>query len=1029
MMRFFHAFTIWFGFAGLTAVQAAEPPLSFNKDIRPILAENCLSCHGPGKKNGDLRLDQADAAKKGGKSGIAAVVAGHPEQSELIRRILTDDASEVMPPPKAKKVLKPEEIAKLKLWVSQGAVFEGHWAFQPIRTVSTPEGQGNPIDGFLLARQKQAGLQFRPQASKEVAIRRVAFTLTGLPPTIAEVDQYLADSAGGAYERMVDRYLGSPRYGEEMARHWLDVARYADTHGLHLDNERQMWAYRDWVIRSFNDNRSFAQFAIDQIAGDLVPGSTLDQKVATGFSRCNVTTGEGGSIDAEWVYRNAVERASTVYTAFLGLTGGCAQCHDHKFDPITAKDFYATYAFFYSAADPPLDGNALLTAPTVKLETPAYQKQREALLKTQKDLTQKLRGLAQKTAYQDPSEDPARATAQRIEDVWFDDAFPPGRVFASPGHATQYVDAGSGRVFSGSKALKRTDTGLAQDVVEGMPAKTIPPQGKLFAHVYVDPANKPKTLMLQYFKGDWLHRAVWGDYDAIPWGAPGTTQKVAIGPIPASGQWLKLEVDAEKLGLKPGDAVTGFALTQHGGTVYWDRVGVAGTNDPAKEPKLSLKAWWLAQKGKDQPGTSGPLATWIKSGPETKLNDEEKKTLREHYVANVWEGVADEVKDLRKKTNETRESLTKLEGDLPGSFIFTDLPQPRQSFVMMRGQYDKPGDKVDPSTPGFLPPLRGIEGRKANRLDLANWLVSAEQPLVPRVVVNRYWQQIFGVGLVKTSGDFGTQGELPSHPELLDWLASHFRASGWNVKELLKLFLTSKAFRQSSEAPEALWALDPENRLLARGPRIRLDAEQIRDNALFTGGLVKLDAGGRGTMPYQPSNIWEPVGFAGSNTRFYQQSKGEDLYRRSIYVFIKRTAPAPFMSNFDAPNRETSCAKRERSNTPLQALQLMNDIQHVEAARGLAARLLKEKGLDASARIRLGFRMVLSRTPTAEEESTIKEFLEKELVRYKADPASAEKLIKVGDSPAPAGLHTADLAAHTMLANLLLNLDETINRN
>lgn len=1007
--------------------QSRADDVSFNRDIRPILSEYCLACHGTGKQVAKLRLDQPEGARKGGKSGVPAIVAGKPAQSELIKRLHTDVETERMPPASTKKSLSQREKDLLNSWIAAGAPYEGHWSFEPLKTVAVPAGEGHPIDRFLQARLKERKLDFQPEASREILIRRVAFTLTGLPPTVSEVDQFLADRAAGAYERMVERYFASPRHGEEMARHWLDIARYADTHGLHLDNERQMWAYRDWVVGAFNRNLSFDKFTIDQLAGDLVPGSTLDQQVATGFSRCNVTTGEGGSISDEWVYRNAVERASTVYTAWLGLTGGCAQCHDHKFDPITSRDFYSMYAFFHSAADPPLDGNALLTAPTVKLET-AELKARRSALATELAAQEAKRDAASRAAvYVDPATLPGAGKASVTEEIWFDDVFPTGRVFASPGHPTKYVDAKTGKVLSGSKALHRIDTGLAQDVIEGMPARTIPQGAKLFAHVYIDPVNKPKTLMLQYFKGNWLHRAVWGNYDAIQWGAPGTTEKVNAGPLPAAGQWVRIEIEASKLGLKPGDQVTGFAMTQFGGSVYWDKAGISGTSDPSGNPSLSLRAWWNGQKGKNQPGVKEPLAGWIKAGPEARKNPVEIAQVRDYFVGQFWENASAELKAFRAKAGELSAALAKIDADAPGTFIYKDLDQPRQSFVMMRGQYDKPGDKVDPNSPAFLPPL-GVKDRRANRLDLAQWLVSPQQSLVPRVVVNRFWQQIFGIGLVKSSGDFGTQGDLPSHPGLLDWLATNFRDRGWNVRDLLRSMVNSRAFRQSSQASTELWAQDAENRLLARGPRMRLDAEQVRDNAIFVGGLARLDLGGRGTMPYQPPNIWEPVGFTGSNTRMYQQSKGDALYRRSLYVFIKRTAPAPFMSNFDAPNRETACARRERSNTPLQALQLMNDVQHVEAARGLAAHVIAGAP-DAASRVRLTWRTVLSRAPEPAEEKAVLVFLERMRARYAADAASAGKLVRTGESAVPAGIPEPELAAYTMVANLVLNLDETINRN
>lgn len=1012
--------------AGL-APMAPAAEVSFNRDIRPILAEYCLACHGPGKQAAKLRLDNPEAASKGGKSGLAAIVPGKPGESELVKRLHSDVESERMPPAAARKVPTAAEMKLLEAWIAAGARYQGHWAFEPLAAVPVPQGTDGEIDRFLLAKLREKGLGFRPEASREILIRRVAFTLTGLPPALDEVDRFLADKAPGAYERMVDRYFSSSRHGEEMARHWLDMARYADTHGLHLDNERQMWAYRDWVVDAFNRNMPFDAFTIDQLAGDLVPGATLEQQVATGFSRCNVTTGEGGSISEEWVYRNAVERASTVFAAWLGLTGNCAQCHDHKFDPITMRDYYSMYAFFHSAADPPLDGNALLTAPTVRLETAAVKARRAKLGADLAAAEAELSRLARAAAYADPATARDKPAPVVLEDLWFDDSFPQGRVFASPGHPTQLVDATTGKVFSGSKAIRRADPGLAQDVIEGMPAKSIPKGAKLFAHVFIDPANKPRTLMLQYFKGGWLHRATWGDYDAIAWGQPGTTQRVNAGPLPEAGQWARLEIEASRLGLVAGDQVTGFALTQFGGLVYWDKAGVSGSADPARDPALSLAAWWQSQRGKNQAGVPEPLAGWIKAGPSATRVEAQIAQVRDYFVGHAWEGASSEIKAARARRSGLAADLAKLDTDAPGTFVFKDLDKPRDSFVMMRGQYDKPGEKVSPATPVALGGL-GIKDRRANRLDLARWLVSPTQSLVPRVVVNRYWQQVFGIGLVKSSGDFGTQGELPSHPALLDWLARDFRDRGWNVRGLVRAMVVSRAFRQDSAAPEDLWARDPENRLLARGPRLRLDAEQVRDNALFVGGLARLDMGGRGTMPYQPPNIWEPVGFTGSNTRVYQQSKGDGLYRRSLYVFLKRTAPAPFMSNFDAPNRETPCSRRERSNTPLQALQLMNDIQHVEAARGLAARLFREAP-DSRARVRLAWRVVVSRLPGPEEEKAGTEFLERMRARFVADGVSAAKLVRVGESPVPQGIPEAELAACAMLANLVLNLDETINRN
>lgn len=990
----------------------------FNGDIRPILADACFSCHGQGKKKGDLRLDQFAGATAAAASGLQAIHPGDPGKSEMLKRVKSPDAKLRMPPASVKKVLTPEQVKTLEAWIAAGAKYENHWSFE---TVARPTALGNPIDSFINARLQKENLSANPPASPETLIRRVAFTLTGLPPTLPELDQYLNDKAAGAYERMVDRYFGSPRHGEEMARHWLDAARYADTHGLHLDNERQMWAYRDWVIQAFNGNLPFDRFTIEQIAGDLLPNAKESQLLATGFNRCNVTTSEGGSINEEWIFRNAVDRTSTMMEVWLGLTGGCSVCHDHKFDPLTAKDYYSLYAFFHSSAGPALDGNSLLTAPNIKLKGAEYAKKVAAIDVEISALRKKMESAGVGLVYADPASAPPGTLPKETENVWFDDAFPQGsRVFAL-GQPTNYVDAKKGKVFSGEKALRRDDSGLAQDVCENMPPMTIPSGGKLFAYVFIQPGKEPKALMLQYLKGDWKHRAVWGDYDIIPWGAAGTTERVKMGPLPQAGKWARLEVSSETIGLKSGDQVTGFALTQHGGVVFWDKAGILGNSSPACDPKQSFTAWRKQMLGREVAGLDPELARLLKEGKDSPR-------LLAYYLAFVSEKSAQEFSVKRKELADLEKSRLAAEAASPGSFIFRDLPSPRQSFVMLRGEYSKPGEKVEPGTPAFLPPMKR-NGARATRLDLANWLVDPANPLTSRVIVNRFWQQVFGAGLVKSSGDFGAQGELPSHPELLDYLASSFIEDKWDVRNLLRKMVLSEAFKRHARVtPERLKA-DPENRLLARGPRLRLDAEQIRDNVLFASGLIDLTMGGRGSMPYQPPNIWEPVGFTGSNTSSYKQDKGGNLYRRSVYVFIKRTAPAPFMANFDAPNREAFCAKRERSNTPLQALQLLNDVQHFEAAKKLAERMLLEGGQTAEQRIRFAFRLALAREPAAIELEIFQEQLARHWKRYQSDPAAAAALLRVGEAKTKAGLDEPLLAAHALLANLLFNLDETITRN
>jgi hypothetical protein len=828
---------------------------------------------------------------------------------------------------------------------------------------------------------------------------------------------------------MVDRYLTSPRHGEEMARHWLDAARYGDTHGMHLDNERQMWAYRDWVVRAFNQNLPFDRFTHWQIAGDLLPEEGEDAIIATGFNRCNVTTGEGGSIDAELIFRYAVDRAATVAQTWMGLTAGCAVCHDHKYDPVTQREFYSLYAFFVSNADPAMDGNTLLTAPVVKVKTPdAAQKQqewqqREAAIRSQMDAAMAA------VTYVDPAEQQPRPGPVVTSQLWFEDGFPAGAKSGSSGHPLQ-LTAAPDPVFSGKVSLKRSGAAMAQDFYEsGAAPLVVPANAKVFLMVYVDPADPPEEVMIQFFSGGtWKHRAVWGQ-DIIEFGARGTPERFVAGPLPEAGRWVRLEVPAEKMAMPAGLEVTGYAFTVHGGTAWFDHMGATGSMDPVTDPGLSFAAWRRSMAGKDDPAAPAELRSVIGGGPDHAFDATVLASLQAYYLREVCRSTEPIFGEARTGLAAVRKERSDAETAQPSTFVYRDLDTPRDAFVMIRGQYDKPGEKVEPATPAVLPPLRKQrpDGR-ATRLDLARWLTDRSHPLTARVMVNRFWQQLFGTGLVETSHDFGTQGSVPSHPELLDWLALWWQDQGWDTRKLLRMMVTSAAFRRESAAPAEAWLQDPANRLLARGPRFRLDAEQLRDQALFAGGLMVLDMGGKGVRPYQPPNIWEPVGFVGSNTRFYQQDTGPALYRRSLYTFLKRTAPPPLMVNFDAPNREQSCSRRERSNTPLQALQLMNDVQFFEAARALAARTLRDAG-ETDERLAALFRRVLTRSPRTEEVAVLRTLLDSQRQAYHTAPAEADKAIRFGESPPPQGVEPAELAAWTMVANAVLNLDEATNRN
>jgi hypothetical protein len=1017
---------LWLG----APLLAAEPShVDFNREVRPILSDHCFSCHGfdAKKRKADLRLDTAEGAYAV-KDGVQAVKPGNPDQSALIQRILSTDPDEVMPPPESHKKLTPAHIATLRRWIAEGAVYRKHWSFEaPVKPPVPAAGPGiAPVDAFLRTELLRNGLRPNPEASREQLLRRVTLDLTGLPPTPAEIDAFLKDTSGEAYGRVVDRLLSSVRYGEHMARYWLDAARYGDTHGMHLDNERSMWPYRDWVVKAFNDNLPFDQFTTWQLAGDLLPNATLEQRVASGFNRCNVTTGEGGSIGEEWLFRYAVDRTETTMAVWMGLTAGCAVCHDHKFDPITAKDFYSMYSFFYSAADPAMDGNILLTPPVLSLASPEQEKRLKELDKGIDGAQKAILEAIAKLDYTDPATQNPPPPPISGESVWFEDAFPAGARVESSGSPTTFVSADQGPVQSGQRALKRKARGVEQDFYVKGPAFTIPPGGMLSVWCQIDPEDQPKAIMLQFHVGGWNHRAVWGEEGAIPFGRVRTPERVTMGKLPEAGSWVRLEFPAEKLGLKPGMKVDGFAFTQFDGTVYWDRLAIKHNVHPEKDPQWSWEAWKKKNQGTKVNELPNDLQNIVRGKKPETWDAKEAGRLKAWWLENEYQGARELVEGPRAEKLALEARKKDLVNTIPSTLVMADLPKPRQAHIMERGQYDKPKEPVSRSTPEVFPPLPKKE--EYNRLDLSAWLVSPENPLTARVSVNRFWQQFFGVGLVKTTNDFGSQGEPPSHPELLDWLAVTFREEGWDIKRLVRMLVTSAAYRQSAAATPELLAKDPENRLLARGPRFRLDAEVLRDSALFVSGLLNPKVGGKGVRTYQPDNIWEPVGFSGSNTARYIRDNGDALYRRSLYTFWKRTAPPPSMTTFDAPARESFCLRRERSNTPLQALVLLNDIQHVEAARNFAQRILKEGGQSDSERLAFAWRFTIGRTPSDSEAALVLATLEKQRARYQTATEDAAKLVSFGESKPAADLPAPELAAWTLTANLLLNLDEALNK-
>jgi Protein of unknown function (DUF1553)/Protein of unknown function (DUF1549)/Planctomycete cytochrome C len=1017
--------------------QSWAQEVNFNRDIRPLLSKNCFKCHGFDEKSrqADLRLDTAEAAAK-------IIDPAKPTESELWKRITSTDPENVMPPPNEQHQLSASEKTLIENWLKSGGKYQGHWALEkianpepPTVSASQPSWQTNPIDRFLLPVQRRAGLSPQAPANKETLIRRVAIALTGLPPTLEELDRFLNDSAPDAYEKMVDRYLASQHYGEEMAKHWLDVARYGDTHGLHLDNVRQIWAYRDWVINAFNQNLPFDQFTVQQLAGDLLPSPTQSQLIASGFNRCNVTTSEGGAINEEFLYRYAVERTTTTFQAWMGLTGGCAVCHDHKFDPISMREFYSVYSFFYSMSDPAMDGNIENTSPYLSLATAEQKAELERLTVAIDLASGALQAEASKLAsnWDKWLLDQGGMPQGNIHDILLDDLLPLGSSASNTSrNAERWVDGKFVEAPLGSRALAMAYGDFHEQKINGgLVPRAVPKDPSLEFWIRIDDLHPPKAVMLELGTSNGTRRYAVGEVSALERGKFDDPKNVRLGDLTPPGKWTKIEVPTDKLNLEPGVFIQSLNLAQFGGEVWWDGVVLKGSAPSDNDPRVTLAAWREYSKGKDTPVLSAEVAGALKKPAESEQETESVLSeIRTQFVKYIARKVPIQLSRARQQVELVTRQRELLKSSIPGTMISGDLATPRQAHVMTRGQYTDPGEAVQPGTPNCMPPL-GVTAsdRRLSRLDLANWLVREDHPLTARVTVNRFWQQVFGTGIVSTSDDFGTQGSPPSHPELLDWLANDFRSSGWDVRRLMKLLVTSSAFQQQTLNHSENLRIDPNNRLLARGPRMRLDAEQMRDLSLATSGLMTRKLGGPGFLTYQPPNIWEPVGYANSNTRYYLRDRGEDIYRRSVYAFVKRTAPPPFMSNFDAPNREMICSRRERSNTPLQALQLMNDVQHVEAARHLAARVLQAASPNDHDRIDLMFRLVLARYPDATEHEELSKALGDFELRYLDDAPAAKKLIEFGQSAPPSQFPAEKLASYTLLANLVLNLDESVNRN
>ncbi len=946
----------------------AKPTVDYNRDVRPILAQHCWVCHGADKealkKTGGMKLDSFDGATAD-RGGYRAITPGNPDKSLLLKRV-TDDESPMPPPASGVKPLSKAEVETLRKWISEGAEYRAHWAFvapttPPLPAVKNAKWAHNDLDRFILAKLEEDGLAPEPEADKRTLIRRASLALTGLPPTPAEVENFLSDKRPDAYERVVDRLLASPRFGENQARYWLDAVRYADTHGLHIDNERSIFPYRDWVVRAYNEDLPYDQFTAWQIAGDLLPNPTTEQKIATGYVRLNPTTNEGGVIEAEFLAKNTMDRVDTTSTVFLGVTLQCAKCHDHKYDPFTQRDYYSMYAFFDSTADTPLDGNSKLHEPVMKAPTPA-ENARLQVLRGQ------LQALVAKT---------------------------------KPDDATQWAATQKERMptvgkweMSGPYRAKDFETAYATD--------SGPESGK---DVTWRPSNfsleNPTTPIFNTENASGYLRTT------LTVDAPADLD-VRLGSDDAIKVWLNGKSVLENKVLR---------------AIAADQDKVTLKLQPG-ENKLLIKIVNAGGGDGAFVGLGGELTKRLSHVRD--LASKPSRTAAENQeIAEIYLEIGPG-SDTAKKYRETQGSYKTLEAQVPFTYVAKELPMARPTFVLRRGQYDLLGDPVDRAVPtvfGSIPP-----NVPKNRLGLAKWIVDPKNPLTARVMVNRIWQQHFGTGLVKTSEDFGTRGDWPTHPELLDYLATRFVKDGWSIKKLTRMILTSAAYRQSAVASEAKRLKDPYNALISRGPRFRLDAEVIRDSALYCGGLLDEVGGGHADKTYQPPGLWEIIAYPISDTAKYMQDHGGALYRRSLYMFWKRTSPPPAMLLFDAPMRESCVVRRSRTNTPTQALASLNETGFVEDARAMAQRVLETKQTD-DARIDYAFRLATSRPPTAKELAVIKDFLSQEFARYKAHPVEATKTLYIGESPRNQRISEPEHAAWTLVCNLILNLDETLTQH
>jgi hypothetical protein len=1095
------------------AVQNTAPArqIDFNRDIRPILADRCWSCHGPdaSAKKIKLRLDSEGAATADLGGGRRAIVPGNPEQSRLVHRITSGDEMTRMPPVDSGRQLTQQEIDLLVEWVRQGARWQRQWSFiAPIRPllpqVKNKEWPKNAIDQFVLERLEREGMDPSPEADRATLIRRVSLDLTGLPPTPGEVEDFLNDKSANAYEKVVDRLLASPRYGERMAFSWLDAARYADTNGYQVDGDRSAWRWRDWVIDAFNQNKPFDQFVVEQLAGDLLPNATLDQKIATAFNRNHRINAEGGVVPEEYRVEYVVDRVDTTSTVFMGLTLGCARCHNHKYDPFTQKEYYQLTAYFNSIDE---DGHSFdqgNSPPVMAAPTKEQQRKLRQFIQEIAQAESRYNALAEKSAEAQRRWEKSLLASNNANQQWFPDdkliarlpldarSAPvfnksdrahhdqyPGRKDGAEREfeigykegSPRYVESptGQGAAFDGKlyfDAGVRADfryKSISKDYRERFTiAAWVYPESEQSGSIITKVSDAPVEVENNvpraegyglYFINGKIHFNM-----VFRWGED-TLRVETEEPLPPR-QWRHIAVvfdglksweDRLRIFVNGGEAKLKFNQRNFfmlsGGTRNTLKIGAGG--GPQFRFKGALDEVRIYSRSLD-PDEIAALACAdslekIAAIPAAERARAQALKIHGAFLAQTAPG---ELKQARDTLVELKRQKQSFEDDFPTLMVMEETPQPRPTFLLKRGAYDTPGEKVERGVPAMLPPLmRGGLGEAArvaptsNRLDFARWLVSAEHPLTARVAVNRFWQTLFGAGLVRTTEDFGTQGELPSHPELLDWLAVEFRdgatgrrgdnannpqSNGWNVKSLLKTMVMSATYRQSSKITPQSQQRDPDNRLLARGSRLRLPAEMIRDQALLVSGLLVEKLGGPSVKPYQPDGLYKDMAFSGMTG--YDRDKGEGLWRRSLYTFWKRTVLSPTMRVFDASAREYCSVRETRTNTPLQSLNLMNDVTYVEAARLLAQRMLREGGATPQARVTWAFLVAASRRPSENELQVLLRNLNWQVDYFGQNPREATRLLSIGEKRNEAKLDAVELAAYSATASLILNLDEVITK-